>query len=156
MDASQTRTGLSRSLSALLISITLAAVANLPAQANDPRAERQTSFSDRNYTPSRHINTIGSVTARKRKDEPARARRIEEETEKVTWTDARGTATEYRMYYEHDGTLLDFASVCSNYRTGSIDYRNCRKAARQWFGSKCNGGSTAGKMYCHARNAFRP
>src|SRR5690606_1161631 len=87
---------------------------------------------------------------------PATARRVKDETEKVIWIDARGDETEYRMYYEHDGTLLDFASVCSNHRTGSIDYRNCRKAAKQWFGSKCNGGSAAGKMYCHARNAFRP
>ncbi|EZQ18898.1 hypothetical protein DHB74_09300 [Pseudomonas sp. G11-1] len=156
MDASQTRTGFSRGLPTLLVSIALSIATSLPAQASEPGTERQTSFSDRNYVPGRHINTISPVTIKERNNAPAKARRIEEETEKVIWTDARGTETEYRMYYAHDGTLLDFASVCSNYRTGSIDYRNCRKAARQWFGSKCNGGSAAGKMYCHARNAFRP
>lgn len=155
MDASPTRTGL-RTLSAVLISLALPILTSLFAQANEPRAERQTSFSDRNYTPSRHINTMSSVITKAPKQDVAATRKIEDETEKITWTDARGAQTEYRMYYEHDGTLLDFASVCSNYRTGSIDYRNCRKAARQWFGSKCNGGSAAGKMYCHARNAFRP
>lgn len=154
MDASHTRTGLSRALSVLLISVAL--LISTLAQATKPGAERQTSFSDRNYTPSRHINTVSPVTTQPRKGKPATARRVKDETEKVIWIDARGDETEYRMYYEHDGTLLDFASVCSNHRTGSIDYRKCRKAAKQWFGSKCNGGSAAGKMYCHARNAFRP
>ena len=158
MDVSQTRDQSPRRLSAFSIIIALSAAMSisLPSHPNDRRTERQTVFSDHNYTPSRSVNSMPAVATDNGKDEPVRARKIESETEKVIWVDARGTATEYRMSYQHDGKLLDFASVCSNHRIGSIAYRNCRKAARQWFGTKCNGGSNAGKMYCHARNAFRP
>lgn len=126
------------------------------ASANDTPPKRQTEFSDRNYQPSRQINTSAPVAITSRPAPHRESRIIQSKTEKVKWTNARGEEAEYRMYYEYDGTSVTFASVCSNHRKGSIDYRNCRKAARQWFGGKCNGGSTPGRMYCHARNAFRP
>lgn len=158
MDASQTRNGCQRRLSVFSTIIFLSAMMSisLPTHASDRRVERQTVFSDHNYTPRRSVNSMRSVVADKERNGPVKAPKIERKTEKVKWLDARGTETEYRMYYQHDGSTLDFASVCSNHRSGSIAYRNCRKAARQWFGTKCNGGSSAGKMYCHARNAFRP
>lgn len=157
MDANRTRNGFRHRLPVFSIIVFSATMSiSLPAPANDRSAERQTDFSDHNYTPRRSINSMRSVVADKEQDEPVKAPKIERKTEKVTWLDARGTETEYSMYYQHDGSTLDFASVCSNHRGGSIAYRNCRKAARQWFGSKCNAGSNAGKMYCHARNAFRP
>lgn len=118
---------------------------------------RQTEFSDRNYQPSRQINTSAPVRPSAARSSPARESRIiQSRSEKVKWISARGTEQEYRVYYEYDGTHVIFASVCSNYRKGSIDYRNCRKAARQWFGARCNNSSSAGRMYCQADNAFRP
>ncbi|SDS66374.1 hypothetical protein SAMN05216198_2465 [Halopseudomonas litoralis] len=158
MDASETRDRSNRRLSVFSIIIVFSATMSisLPSHASDRSVERQTVFSDHNYTPRRSVNSMRSVMAEKERDGPVKAPKIERKTEKVKWLDARGTETEYRMYYQHDGITLDFASVCSNHRSGSITYRNCRKAARQWFGTKCNGGSSAGKMYCHARNAFRP
>ncbi|WP_185267774.1 hypothetical protein [Halopseudomonas xiamenensis] len=135
----------------------LTAAPGLPAISSEASSPRQTEFSDRNYTPNRQINISkptrpGAARAAASTDN----RVIQSNMEKVAWVDARGAQTEYRMYYEHDSNTLDFASVCSNYRKGSIDYRNCRKAAKQWFGGKCNGGNSAGRMYCHARNGFLP
>lgn len=118
---------------------------------------RQTEFSDRNYQPSRQINTSAPVAPRASRALPARERQvIQSRSEKVKWISARGAEQDYRVYYEYDGTHVIFASVCSNYRKGSIDYRNCRKAAKQWFGTRCNTSNSAGRMYCQAENAFRP
>jgi len=135
----------------------LTAAPGLPALSSDTALQRQTEFSDHNYTPNRQVNiSMPTRPGAARAVASTDNRIIQSNMEKVAWVDARGVETEYRMYYEHDSNTLDFASVCSNYRKGSIDYRNCRKAAKRWFGGKCNGGSTAGRMYCHARNAFLP
>ena len=119
---------------------------------------RQTEFNDRNYQPSRQINTSKPVTpVAGTRPKPERNRRvIQSNLERVEWTNARGAQTAYRVYYEHDSSNITFASVCSNYRTGSIDYRNCRKAAKQWFGQRCNTSTAIGRMYCQADGAFRP
>ncbi|MFA5679005.1 MAG: hypothetical protein WC953_11480 [Pseudomonas sp.] len=130
------------------------------ASATETPPARQVEFSDRNYQPGRHVNTstpVKPVTPATARAAPGRDRRVvQSRSEKVTWTSARGTKQEYRVYYEYDGTHVTFASVCSNYRKGSINYRNCRKAAKQWFGTRCNNSNSTGRMYCHADNAFRP
>lgn len=122
--------------------------------------KRQTEFSDRNYQPSRQVNISAPVTPASRAPsttKPERNRRvIQSGSEKLKWTSGRGAETEYRMYYEYDSKQITFATVCSNYRKGSIDYRNCRKAAKRWFSTRCNDSSRSGRMYCHASNAFRP
>lgn len=128
------------------------------ASVGEP-AQRQTEFNDRNYQPSRQINTSAPSLAQPRKSRAGaegKPRDIRNRTERVRWINGRGELTEYQVYYEYDGTHVTFASVCSNHRKGSIDYRNCRKAAKQWFGGRCNNSSSSGRMYCHADNAFRP
>ena len=126
--------------------------------STEPPGARQTEFNDRNYQPSRQINTSRPVApaASMRPKREAHQPVIQSNLEKVEWINARGAQTEYRVYYEHDSSNITFASVCSNYRTGSIDYRNCRKAAKQWFGQRCNTSTAIGRMYCQADGAFRP
>lgn len=144
-------------IAGMLLLWLLSAAPGIFASVTDAPPKRQTEFSDRNYTPSRHINTSAPVTPTAPRSTPTREKRvIQSRIEKVKWASARGTTSEYRVYYEYDGTQITFASVCSNYRKGSIDYRNCRKAAKQWFGTRCNNSSSSGRMYCHADNAFRP
>ncbi|MDH4609833.1 hypothetical protein E8F12_14910 [Pseudomonas sp. BN102] len=41
---------------------------------------------------------------------------------------------------------IDGASVCANHKRGSIDYRECRKGAKQFFKEKCEPGNCAGKV----------
>ena len=124
----------------------------------EPPAARQTEFNDRNYQPGRRINTSKPITptasARPKRERDQRV--IQSNLEKVEWINARGAQTEYRVYYEHDSSNITFASVCSSYRKGSIDYRNCRKAAKHWFGQRCNTSTANGRMYCQADSAFRP
>lgn len=135
----------------------LSVAPGLSASVNESAPRRQTEFNDRNYQPSRQINTAAPLHRTTRSGAPSRERRIiQSQQETVRWIDARGAEEKYDMYYEHDGSQVTFASVCSNYRSGSIDYRNCRKAARQWFGTRCNSSNASGRMYCHADNAFRP
>ncbi|NLC02279.1 hypothetical protein SAMN05216578_103328 [Halopseudomonas formosensis] len=135
----------------------LSVAPGLFASVNESAPRRQTEFNDRNYQPSRQINTAAPLHRTTRSGAPSRERRIiQSQQETVRWIDARGAEEKYDMYYEHDGSQVTFASVCSNYRSGSIDYRNCRKAARQWFGTRCNTASSVGRMFCQASNAFRP
>mgnify|MGYP006889957045 CR=1 FL=1 len=135
----------------------LSVAPDLLASVNESAPRRQTEFNDRNYQPSRQINTTTPLHGTARSRAPLRERRIiQSRLEKAPWIDGRGTEQKYEMYYEHDGSQVTFASVCSNYRSGSIDYRNCRKAARQWFGTRCNTASSAGRMFCQASSTFRP
>src|SRR5690606_21771324 len=135
----------------------LSVAPGLFASVNESASRRHTEFNDRNYQPSRQINTPAPPHRKTRPRAPSRERRIiQSQQETVRWIDARGAEEKYDMYYEHDGSQVTFASACSNYRSGSIDYRNCRKAARQSFGTRCNTASSVGRMFCQASNAFRP
>ncbi|MFS6897500.1 hypothetical protein ABMZ29_21260, partial [Pseudomonas aeruginosa] len=63
---------------------------------------------------------------------------------------------------------IDGSSVCANHRRGSIDYRECRKAAKQHFHEQCRiwrarydndrkVSSDRMKMrYCTAASSFNP
>lgn len=63
---------------------------------------------------------------------------------------------------------IDYTSVCANHRRGSIDYRECRKGAKQFFKNECRAWSKrwqadrtpANKRfedrYCSAGNGFSP
>lgn len=148
-----------RFIGMVMLGLLSAAPGSLASVTTEPPA-RQTEFSDRNYQSSRQVNISAPVTpasSTPSRAKPERNRRvIQSNSEKVKWISGRGAETEYRMYYEYDSTQITFATVCSNYRKGSIDYRNCRKAAKRWFGKRCNSSSGSGRMYCHASNAFRP
>lgn len=63
---------------------------------------------------------------------------------------------------------IDYTSVCANHRRGSIDYRECRKGAKQFFKDQCRvwrarweaeRNSESRRMedrYCSAGNGFSP
>ncbi|MFT0182603.1 hypothetical protein ACMSIO_19460 [Pseudomonas benzopyrenica] len=54
---------------------------------------------------------------------------------------------------------IDYRSVCGNHRRGSIEYRECRKGAKQWFKSKCTqlrADKLLRERYCSARENFSP
>jgi hypothetical protein len=59
---------------------------------------------------------------------------------------------------------IDSSSVCLNYKRGSIDYRECRKGAKQWFKDQCQqagrgageGGGITKRRYCSAASTFSP
>lgn len=55
---------------------------------------------------------------------------------------------------------VDYGTVCGNHRKGSIEYRECRKGAKQWFKGKCselrkaNEQEPARERYCSAAEGF--
>lgn len=48
--------------------------------------------------------------------------------------------------------FFEWGSVCRNYRSGSLEYRDCRKGAKVAFKNMCGSYRPA----CAAENGFRP
>lgn len=68
----------------------------------------------------------------------------------------------YLANWEVQDNRVDYRSVCGNHRKGSIDYRECRKGAKQWFKGECNKLSKTKNedslqdRYCSAADVFGP
>ena len=69
----------------------------------------------------------------------------------------------YKPTWDVSDNQIDYTTVCLNYGRGSIDYRECRKGARQWFKNQCqkmsrdgNSQSPERQRYCSAASAFNP
>ncbi|WP_219062896.1 hypothetical protein [Pseudomonas sp. UMAB-08] len=79
--------------------------------------------------------------------------------------DGRGS---YLAQWTTYGNRIDGSSVCGNHRSGSIDYRECRKGAKVYFKEECrawgkrweSGRADLSKAmeerYCSAANGFSP
>lgn len=74
-------------------------------------------------------------------------------------------------HYSYRNWVIDNASVCNNYKYGSVLYRDCRSGAREYFIKRCdelkqrveNLGMSAPDvtrhekdMFCHAASTFSP
>ena len=74
----------------------------------------------------------------------------------------------YQAAWQVLDNRIDYTSVCANHRRGSIDYRECRKGAKQFFKEQCREWGKrweAGRepqsnrmqdRYCSASNGFSP
>lgn len=68
----------------------------------------------------------------------------------------------YQATWQVVGNEIDSSSVCLNYRQGSIEFRECRKGAKQWFKEQCRAAKdeVASKAmrssYCSAASSFSP
>ncbi|WP_426154058.1 hypothetical protein [Pseudomonas sp. DC3000-4b1] len=81
------------------------------------------------------------------------------ETQLIRGWDGRGN---YWATWDVVDNEVDASSVCRNHRQGSIDYRECRKAAKQWFKQQCRSmqsrrgsGDSEKRRYCSAAS-FSP
>jgi|GEM_PF-3725794 len=52
-----------------------------------------------------------------------------------------------------ENNQIIFSTVCMNERSGSLEYRECRKRAKEYFRSRC---SKSSDRFCHASNNFNP
>ena len=81
----------------------------------------------------------------------------EPEEQVISGWDGRGR---YLATWQVSGNQIDYASVCANYRSGSIDYRECRKGAKQWFKAQCRltkrWDALSLQRYCSAASGFSP
>ncbi|MFN3579243.1 MAG: hypothetical protein ACK4VV_02060 [Pseudomonas sp.] len=124
---------------------------------------RQTSFNDANYTPSSQINIIPSVPVNAA---PQRVAAVQGQGPRRTapalvhWRDARGRLTSWQTSYSYQQGVIDNHSLCLTLGPGSIDYRTCRKGAREWLKERCNTSRSIplGRrtMYCKAHSSYRP
>lgn len=133
-----------------------------PSVANTNSAVRQTSFNDSNYRPRTDINTIQGprASASMQKQITPQGLNGRSKTITVRWRDARGRTTRWQTSFTYQNSRIDNNSFCRNYRAGSIDYRTCRKGAKEWLKERClsnNNGVTTEwrRMYCHAESSFR-
>jgi hypothetical protein len=66
----------------------------------------------------------------------------------------------YEATWQVVNNEVDSSSVCLNYRRGSIEYRECRKGAKQWFKDQCRAADshsdTTRRRYCSAASSFSP
>lgn len=66
----------------------------------------------------------------------------------------------YLATWEVQDNRIDYGSVCGNHSKGSIEYRECRKGAKQWFKGKCVESRNKKKQelardrYCSAAEGF--
>jgi hypothetical protein len=90
----------------------------------------------------------------------AASRSVYPEWQEINGWDGTGR---YRAIWQVSDNQIDYTSVCLNYGRGSIDYRECRKGARQWFKRECqkfsrdgNSQSLERQRYCSAASGFSP
>ncbi|MGE6659349.1 hypothetical protein ACQKEK_01190 [Pseudomonas sp. NPDC077408] len=139
------------------------------ARASQPR---QTSFNDNNYMPRQpastytpptgHRVTAATPTTNERKSRTVNRERTSR------WIKSWNGGTNYQAEWTAVNNFIDGTSVCGNHRRGSIDYRECRKAAKQHFHEQCrtwrarydNDRKThSDRMktrYCSASSSFNP
>jgi hypothetical protein len=64
----------------------------------------------------------------------------------------------YRAVWDVSDNQIDHGSVCRNLRSGSVEYRECRKGAKQWFKEQCRveRNPALRERYCSAGSGFSP
>ena len=117
-------------------------------------ARRQTSFSDDNYQPRSDVNVMPAPTEQYWYGGMPRYAQAEEvvRQEPWEWLGADRKRQHGRFEWVEQNGAINYASVCRNYRRGSILYRDCRKGAKRAFARMCSSYRPA----CHAANNFMP
>ena len=118
--------------------------------------ERQTVFNDQNYQPRTNINTIESVrpaqyAANTSSQKPKSVRK--NQYAYWNWTYADRKRKRIRIEWETVNGWIDTTTVCHNERKGSIEYRDCRKTAKDYFTHRCK--TENREAFCRAQS-FNP
>ena len=117
---------------------------------------RQTDFNDQNYTPRLDVNTMAAppaiyyASSKKTRTEEVRRNNYSY----WTWIGADRKKTRIRIEWETINGWIEYDTVCHNHRKGSIIYRDCRKAAKEYFVHRCR--TESRKAFCRAENGFNP
>jgi len=101
---------------------------------------RQTSFSDNNYNPKQPASTYTPPAIHQSVASPAASERRPRTVHRehtAKWIKSWNGGTDYLAEWMAVDNYIDGTSVCANHRRGSIDYRECRKAAKQHFHEEC-------------------
>lgn len=127
---------------------------------------RQTSFNDTNYRPKPIVNTIPPPPAQyvqARRDNNVRARGLTGSNRTtLRWEDNRQNRFWWEGPYRWSNGILSYDDLCRSNRfpiKGSIEYRGCRRAAKDYLRTECRAGRSKAqemrRVYCQAESAFR-
>ncbi|HGJ9381205.1 TPA: hypothetical protein ACJX8O_006135 [Pseudomonas aeruginosa] len=133
---------------------------------------KQTVYNDSNYGPQKPANTYTPpaphrvVSAPQQTQQRQTNRASRERTSK--WIKSWNGGTNYLAEWLSIKNYIDGSSVCANHRRGSINFRECRKAAKQYFHEQCRNWRarydsdrkvSSDRMktrYCTAASSFNP
>lgn len=139
---------------------------------NRQNQPKQTIYDDNNYTPQKPANTYTPPASHRIVPAPQQTqqrqvnRASRERTSK--WIKSWNGGTNYLAEWLSVNNHIDGSSVCANHRRGSIDYRECRKAAKQYFHEQCKiwrarydndrkvSSDRMKTRYCTAASSFNP
>lgn len=115
------------------------------AKEQEQLAKRQTVFNENNYRPRGATNITKAPTPITTYRQPVQQNQRFRKTHSVPWTwQSYGSGfSKHNKYgqftYVETERGIDTGSVCKNYKYGSLEYRDCRKAAKKWFQDQCSG-----------------
>lgn len=124
---------------------------------------KQTVFNDNNYTPKGAVNVVSTEGIRQssayqnsgQQESQTRQKTVDHE-----WHVIKAWSGEwsYRATWTAINNRIDSSTVCSNHKRGSIEYRECRKGAKQFFREQCRRDQSERlkERYCSAANSFSP
>lgn len=135
----------------------------------------QNSFNDNNYTPKQPQNTYSQPAAQQNYQRVAsnqntnqpQTRQVRREKE-AHWIDKWSGGARYLAEWVVVDNYIDGGTVCANHRRGSIEFRECRKGAKQYFKEQCREwdkryqndrkewSDRMKKRYCSAGSNFNP
>lgn len=132
---------------------------------------KQTDFNDSNYIPKAPANVVSTEGIRQsaayRDQTPQRVTRTRQIEHDGHWVDKWSGGARYYAKWMVVNNNIDSSSVCTNHKRGSVDYRECRKGAKQFFKEQCKAWRSSYDAdqawnermkirYCSAANSFSP
>lgn len=134
---------------------------------------KQTVYNDTNYVPKDAANVVSMEAVRQseayRNPTTSSSQKSRNSIERTgAWVDKWSGGARYYAEWTIINNYIDDTSVCANHKRGSIDYRECRKGAKQFFKEECR--SWEGRWqsdrkpnsdwmkqrYCSAASSFSP
>jgi hypothetical protein len=131
----------------------------------------QNSFNDGNYRPKQPENTYSPPATQQIAAAPVVSERKQRPVSRertAKWIKGWDGGTSYLAEWVAVNNYIDSSSVCANHRRGTIDYRECRKAAKQHYHEECRNwrarydsdrkdhSDRMKKRYCSAASSFSP
>ncbi|MFW4534521.1 hypothetical protein ACOAQ2_10775 [Pseudomonas aeruginosa] len=134
---------------------------------------KQTVYNDTNYIPKGATNVVDMEAVRQseayRNPTAATSRVSQNNVEQSgAWVDKWSGGVHYYAEWTVLNNYIDDTSVCANHKRGSIDYRECRKGAKQFFKEECRSwegrwqsdrkanSEIMRQRFCSAASSFNP
>lgn len=124
--------------------------------------ERQTSFNDSNYTPKQPASTYTPPRSHLQASAQPQQQRTVQRERTQRWIKSWDGDSRYLAMWISVNNRIDGTTVCTNHKRCSINYRECRKAAKQHYHDQCktwrarHNNDRLRDRYCTAASGFSP